>query len=335
MLAATRELRAIRHAADLLELAPQWLALYERSEDASPFQHPDWVLPWREAFSGGELLCFGLWDGQTLVGLAPLFLHIWNGKRQVTFLGNGVSDRLGFLSERGSRERTQQEFFSALARESSRWDLCDLQDLPANFLAPGPPSRGLQWTFEAQGVCSKIELPRDAEEFRAGLPGGLRRNLRRYRDKLKLVGDTVFKSAETETEFLGALEALIMLHSARWNSQGQPGMLGSGLKRFHREAAARLWRRGKARCFTLSTFGRPLAAIYGFFDKGRFWSYQSGFDPEFAPYCPGSLILDYAIAEAIREGAREFDFLRGSERYKLDWGARFESSYRLLLSHLA
>ena len=46
---------------------------------------------------------------------------------------------------------------------------------------------------------------------------------------------------------------------------------------------------------------------------------------------PGSLILAYTIEQAILEGVREFDFLRGTEAYKSDWGARTQVSSRLML----
>lgn len=323
--------RAIQSVEALLELQAQWEDLYERSEDASPFQHPDWVLPWWRIFGHGELLCFALCDRERLVALAPLFLHAWKGKRQITFLGNGVSDRLGFLAEPGHRQRAMREFFEAIAREGERWDLCDLQELPVVFINPGPPKDRLQWAFAAQSPCSKIQLPNHSDGLHAAMPHGLRRNLRRYRNKLDHLGSPTFHSAQNEGEFLAGFDALLTLHCARWRSQGLEGMLGGVLETFHREAAVRMWRRNKARCFTLSIERRPVAALYGFLDKRRFWSYQSGFDPEFAAFSPGSLILDYAISEAIAEGAREFDFLRGGERYKRDWGATFESSYRLLM----
>jgi len=81
----------------------------------------------------------------------------------------------------------------------------------------------------------------------------------------------------------------------------------------------------------LTSDGQVIAAIYGFFDKDRFWFYQSGFQPAWARFSPGSLILEFAVSEAIRHGATVFDFLRGDESYKAEWGARFEPSYRLLL----
>jgi CelD/BcsL family acetyltransferase involved in cellulose biosynthesis len=43
--------------------------------------------------------------------------------------------------------------------------------------------------------------------------------------------------------------------------------------------------------------------------------------------------MKYTIDQAIDERVRVFDFLRGSESYKAEWGARPELTSRLLLWH--
>jgi CelD/BcsL family acetyltransferase involved in cellulose biosynthesis len=61
--------------------------------------------------------------------------------------------------------------------------------------------------------------------------------------------------------------------------------------------------------------------------------YLSGLDPS-AEFCsPGVLILHHAIEQAIREGAREFDMLRGTESYKYDWSAERRPNAGLRLWH--
>jgi CelD/BcsL family acetyltransferase involved in cellulose biosynthesis len=68
--------------------------------------------------------------------------------------------------------------------------------------------------------------------------------------------------------------------------------------------------------------GASLAAVYyGFTAKETAYAYLSGFDPDFAELCPGAQIIAHAIEEAVREGVREFHFLRGGEAYKYSWGA--------------
>jgi CelD/BcsL family acetyltransferase involved in cellulose biosynthesis len=63
--------------------------------------------------------------------------------------------------------------------------------------------------------------------------------------------------------------------------------------------------------------------------------YLSGFDPQWAAFSPGVLLIAHAIEEAIREGQQEFDFLRGNEPYKYLWGAQDSSTWQRTLSHPA
>ena len=55
-------------------------------------------------------------------------------------------------------------------------------------------------------------------------------------------------------------------------------------------------------------------------DRGAL--YASGFDPAFAARSPGALVIARAIEAAHEAGARRYDFLRGGEAYKYEWGAR-------------
>ena len=48
--------------------------------------------------------------------------------------------------------------------------------------------------------------------------------------------------------------------------------------------------------------------------------YNSGFRPEAAALSPGLILLAHIIRDAIERGQRRFDFLRGEERYKYDFG---------------
>ncbi len=72
--------------------------------------------------------------------------------------------------------------------------------------------------------CSAIAIEKSFAEFWAGRPSGLRRNVRRYREKAEQHAALEFDAAPYEPE---CMEALIRLHSARWREQGQPGMISA------------------------------------------------------------------------------------------------------------
>jgi CelD/BcsL family acetyltransferase involved in cellulose biosynthesis len=71
---------------------------------------------------------------------------------------------------------------------------------------------------------------------------------------------------------------------------------------------------------------------YAFCFRQRYYFYLNGFDPAFARYSLGSLLMLDAIRQAIGEGCLEVDFLRGDEPYKAQLGALSERvNYRLRL----
>jgi CelD/BcsL family acetyltransferase involved in cellulose biosynthesis len=102
----------------------------------------------------------------------------------------------------------------------------------------------------------------------------------------------------------------------------------AGICAFHRKVARQLLNEGGLRLYLLTLEGREAAAFYGFRHKRRTMYYLGGFLPEFKQLNVGTIIVGYAIEQAAREGAPEFDFLRGDESYKYDWGAINRLTYR-------
>jgi CelD/BcsL family acetyltransferase involved in cellulose biosynthesis len=124
-------------------------------------------------------------------------------------------------------------------------------------------------------------------------------------------------------------DELVRLHTARWHSRSETGVLSEErVQRFHREALPVLVEHGLARLFALLIGGRAAGIYYGFHYRRRAYAYLGGFDPVFAFESPGTILLGHAIEQAVREGAREFHFLRGGEGYKYEWGAADRWTWR-------
>jgi CelD/BcsL family acetyltransferase involved in cellulose biosynthesis len=128
------------------------------------------------------------------------------------------------------------------------------------------------------------------------------------------------------------LEALFELHHARWALKQDAGMIPPGSTEcFHRKAACNLSLDKIVRFHVLRRNGAIVALTYVLYHRQRAYSYLGGFDPDMSRFSPGTLILGYAIEQAIQDGMTHFDFLRGDEEYKTDWGAQPYTTYRLLL----
>lgn len=153
------------------------------------------------------------------------------------------------------------------------------------------------------------------------IPARQVRNLRHTRNRALRAGAVEVEAATPGTA-ADLLEALFRLHAARWSERGEPGVLADpAVRAFHRHAVPALARAGLLRMYGLHIAGRLAAVHYGLGDARRAYHYLGGFDPELAPLGPGVLATGHAIGEALGQGAREFHFLRGRERYKYLWGA--------------
>jgi CelD/BcsL family acetyltransferase involved in cellulose biosynthesis len=305
-------------------LRGEWSALWSRCPGATPFQAPEWLIPWWRAFGEGDLWTLTLRHKGSLVGLVPLFLPAYR-ERTVLLVGTGNTDLLDALVEPGFESQGAGAAFAHLAANADRWDACDFQQLREGsplLLARAPAG----WADEvlAQDVCPTLDLP-------AGIPSERLKRLRYERRRAGQVGPVRFERAD-ESNFERLFSEFLRLHEARWSAQGQPGVLHDAIVRqFHEEVASALLRAGMLRLYVLFVDSCAIASFYGFASGLRTFYYLGGFDPEFARLSPGTLIVGHAIEEAVREGAETFEFLRGREPYKYGWGAKDRLNVRRLI----
>ena len=84
---------------------------------------------------------------------------------------------------------------------------------------------------------------------------------------------------------------------------------------------------GRLRLIRLTSDMRTIAVFYGFAVSRWRGYYLAGYDREWAGRIHlGQITLAAAISLAAREGAAEFDFLKGVERVKYLWPVRERSS---------
>ncbi len=306
----------------LATLRNEWRELWAQCPRATPFQSPDWLLPWWRQFGNDTPWVLTLRWEERLIGLLPLFLWERSGKRVASLIGSGITDHLDALVPPGFEQMAAESWFAYLAQQTGRWDECDWQELPADsplLCEPVAPD----WRDEVteQSSCPVLKFP-------ATLPRHKRVNLRRYGGRVAALGAQI--ESVRSTDLAEALTALFELHSAQW----QPGMFADEkVRAFHREVAAGMLANGMLRMYVMRAAGRIIGGCYGFQAHGRAHFYLMGSDPAWAKHSVGTLLVGHAIEAAQREGVGEFDFLRGREDYKYTWGAVDRGQYRRVLRH--
>jgi CelD/BcsL family acetyltransferase involved in cellulose biosynthesis len=312
----------IQTSEELEALRPQWSALWDACPAATPFQSPEWLIPWWQVFSPGRLTAIAVHEQGRLTGFAPLYL---GEDRVLRFLGTGVTDYLDLLAEPGSAGAATSALFEHLRRTAWAWDRCDLLELREGSPLLAAPAPGEFRTETAEcSVCPVAPLP-------ASPGSNLRRNLRRYSQRLAEAGAISYE-VECCGRYGEYLEALFRLHSACWQERRSPGVLSDARVRdFHRLVAAGFAARSWLRMYGLRHAGSLAAVLYGFAARGRVYLYLSGFAPELAALSPGILLLAFALDHSAQAGFIEADFLRGNEPYKYLWGASDRPNCRLTL----
>ena len=319
-------IREIKSARELDFLRADWLALWKRSSTATPFQSPDWLIPWWRHFGIGQLFVLAVTNETRLVGLAPLFI---TNTRSLSLLGTGISDYLDLLLDDRVCNDAAAAIFAHLCEHRNAWDECDFQNLRhTSPLLTMKSCAGFSERLQEQNFCPVVLLPASAQRYLDSLSHQLRHNLDYYQRRLATLGDVEIECAG-EHNFGELFDAFVKLHEARWQMNSMPGVLcDENVRSFHPEAATGFLASGALRLYALRINGRIIASLYGFHHAARTYYYLGGFDPEFKQYSPGTVLVAHAITEAIREGAREFDFLRGREDYKYRWGAVDRIIYR-------
>lgn len=346
VLTSTTQLRALER---------EWVTLWHADPHSTPFQSPQWLIPWWEHVGEGDLHCFAARDpSHRLIALLPLYRYLQptTGERHLLTLGAGTSDYLDGLFDPSSASALATTLLQHLAASRDPhpatpgapspearmrlWDRAFLSQLrPESPLLLQADAAG--WSTYPGEPCSVIRVT-GREQLRTKLRG----NLRRYTRRAQSEGTLRLHVASTVQEAAASLEVLIDLHTRRWRGLGQPGVLASPrVQAHHRASVPKLQAAGMLQMLELRLNEHTVAVLYGLRDaSGRHLSpdsdaiflYLIGFDPDYAELSPGSLLLAAVLDQCGEASIPLMDLLRGGEAYKELWGAYTVPTFGITLA---
>jgi len=325
-------LQILSQPKDLTAISEPWYELSELSHSATPFQTPEWCLPWWNHFGSGTLSVLSFVNAGKLLGLAPFFTRNEENQRTVQAIGTGNTDYLDILTHPDHEKEILAGVSNFLRENPKKWDLCDFQEIRPDAVTANLELPTSQISRVTQSICPVVPLARTWEELRMVWSSGHFTKVMKYRRRLERQGNVQYEAVCAQN-FETLFDTIIQLHQRQW--QEQEMALSAGIFSdpqsiaFHKEVARGFLKSGALRLYTLTLNGIRIAAIYGFVHRKRAYYYISGFDPLYASFSPGTLIIVHAMEEALKEGLVEFDFLRGQEPYKYRWGAQDRPNYRI------
>lgn len=313
------ETAIISDAPAFARLAPEWRVLWRVSPNATPFQSPDWLLPWWDAFAPGELQVIAVRRDNELIGVAPLYREAESAR--VLPVGVALSDYVDVLLH----PRFTQEAANAAAQAIASLDGIELVEFPelesgSLALKMNMPN-GWNDVVMPASISPVLSLPERVEDLAHSISPSRLRHLRTARRRVARRGESAILEGDPDNA-AALFSELVRLHSLKWRAQGETGLFADPrVDLFHEAALPGLMEQGFVRLYALMIDDVTTGVYYGFLSRGRAYAYLCGYHPDYAFESPGAVLLGHAIEEAVRQGAREFHFLRGREAYKYEWGA--------------
>jgi hypothetical protein len=224
------------------------------------------------------------------------------------------------------------------------WDVVDLRRLRSGdpalpaledaFCATATGS-GWQVVREREDVCPVISVASGAgfEVYLTSLGKKARHEIRRKLRRAQAAGPLSVEISEPTAQ---VVDTFIELHQKRFGDDGLfPDTEGGQRSRHfvHRLAELEL-AEGEGRQLHVAqvrSADRLIFAALAFDDGQTCYLYNAGMDPHAAELSPGISGTAEYLRDRIEAGRTRFDFMRGNEPYKYEWGARDETIERLLV----
>jgi CelD/BcsL family acetyltransferase involved in cellulose biosynthesis len=329
------EIIEIDNYPDFFNLKECWNEVLLKSPH-SIFSTWEWLSTWWRHFGIDKKLVLLLaQEDDKILGIAPLMysVHSMFGLRmgKIEFIGTPDSDYNDFILAY-KKEQCMKLFVEFLYDLSEKWNCIDLWDIPEDAQSL-PLLRKLTKTLKPFHACPFVDLPKSYGALLGSLSARQRKHIRQEFRQLEKDFKVDFLDYSSSQSISDGMNTFFDLHQKRWNTAGLPGVFADQESRnFHLDVARSFSQKGLLGLFLLELSGKPVAAHYGFKYLGKFYSYLSGFDPQYSKYSVGSLLIAQTMRNCIESGLVEFDFMRGAEEYKDRWNAKSRWNSQAILA---
>jgi CelD/BcsL family acetyltransferase involved in cellulose biosynthesis len=306
---------------------PQWRELLTRDPNRHVFATPEWNRVWWDEFrEGKDLFLLTMTHDDDVVAIVPLYRKHEEGRKILRFLGGiDLTDYLGPVCSEEDRDDVADALLQWLSTTVVEWDEFDAHNMPvpsgfAEFLVDRADRRGLRFSMEQEETSAVLLLPDDWDKYLEMLRAKERHEIKRKRRRIEREHPDARVRRTTDETLEADLATFVGMH------RGAEGMKGHFMRpeiaTFFDRLAKAFAPLGWLRMDFLEVGERAIASTFGFEVDGRFYLYNSAYEPELGRLSPGFVLVSELVKDAIGSGLSVFDFLRGPERYKYQLGAQ-------------
>ena len=313
-------------------LSADWNALLAESVTHIPFLRYEYLSAWWATRGGGEwpeselAVVTAHQDGR-LIGIAPLFCSPNRDGQAAALLLLGsieISDYLDIIVRPADLSLFLAGLLDFLALpECPDWRLLDWHNLPE--ASPTLPALQVEavkrgWTFSQDRTyhVPSIPLTGDFETYLAGIDKKqrheIRRKMRRAEESGRNVRWYIVKDgAALDVEVQAFLDLMAQ-------DPEKAAFLTPAMRRQMLLACRAAFACGWLQLAFLEADGQKAAGYLNFDYLNRIWVYNSGIDRRFMDLSAGWVLLGHLLQWANENKRSEFDFMRGDEAYKYQFG---------------
>jgi len=326
----------VREANDFQGLKKIWNGTLRRNLlGDNVFLTWEWLSIWWKHFGEGrKLLVLLVEDKDEILAIAPLMLSKYKLPgfgtfKKIEFLGTRTSDYNNFIILKKETECLRL-ITDYLINSVTDWNWIELKEIPetaenACYLERMFSASQCELKLKKRvcNICPYISLPNSFDHLMKGLSKNMRQNLNKYLRRIGKKHRVALKRYdETDFSVKESMEVFIKLNEKRWSLEDQLGSFRSKedtFRNFHMDIAECFANEGWLGLHFLTADDEPVSVQYSFEYGQKMYYYLAGYEPRFAEYSVGNLIIMFLLEKCIKKGFTEYDLMRGNEPYKLLW----------------
>lgn len=319
-LSAAISIKVLTTIEDVEQFSEEWLQFWQNNVHATPFNSPQWLLPWLKYFGESNPYLITVKYQNNLIACIPLYIFTSPyGERQLKLIGTGNSDYLDILVDEAFAVDIIKALLNFIRNYKEKFDICEFYGQRDHSFLIKNMNR-FSGIIVRDDVSPVADLNEDFDKYIKRLSAQFRKNTYRAVKQLTSKGFNILKADQFNYD--GFMQKLLELHKSEWNARKQQGVLQDPkVQEFLNDSISEYLKTGHVRLYALKS-GDDYAAIDIIFNvRDTAYFYIGGYNIEFDKFSPGSVLLWEIIEDCIENGIKRFDFLKGSEPYKYRWGA--------------
>lgn len=343
------EIEIVKNIERFKELKEDWNNLLEQSNSKSIFLTWEWLYYWWIHFGERKELFIILIKDKTVnkvLAIAPLCIEkikLFNFVpiKKLKFLGTEkvCSDFLDFIILPGLEDKVFSYILEYFNKNNRAWDVVEINDIEEDSISVTSLKNIVNGNYKIleteAHACPYLDLPANYELLLQCLSTKMRSNLKYQTKQLENKFKISYLVNCSQDRIEEKIDTLFLLHNERFRTRNgkssKSSFSGDKIKKFHCDVALNFLLNGWLRLCFLNYNGESIASLYTFKYKDRLFYYQSGINYRWSRWSPGTVLLGYSIRDSIKEGLKEFHYLRGNEEYKAKWTKKSKNTNNIII----